>query len=71
MNSIEKLELWIKAELDDVPAEKWPAISAEINALLSGCSAEDIVNLSPNPRSKMLDNLIIQSEFNDLFNLSK
>jgi hypothetical protein len=71
MNSIEKLELWIKAELDDVHADKWPVISAEISVLLSGCSAEDIVNLKPNPQSKMLDNLIIQSEFNDLFNLSK
>ena len=59
MKSIEKLELWTKAELDDMDQTKWPEIATEINSLLSGCSAEEVVNLNCSPHSTLLDNLIV------------
>jgi hypothetical protein len=34
MKPIEKLELWIKADLYDVHADKWLAIATEISVLL-------------------------------------
>jgi hypothetical protein len=69
MNSIEKLELWTKAEVNDVEPHRWPGIATEICSLLSGCSADEIVNLNCSADSKLLDNLISQPEFNDLYNL--